>query len=182
MTQSLALAIDLAALHGGGTLEPVGIAGTSGIGTVNAATDGIALATLGITAYAKLVALETAIAGANADDSSLAYLMRSSHRGALRTSARFSSTDTPIWSPADNKVNGYRAEISNRIATNLTTGPLPLKLPVFSWVHGMRASLQVSEAPILSLMKSPWQQTEWSSSTRIVSWILACGRLPASQF
>ncbi len=122
MTQSLALAIDLAALHGGGGTEPTGIAGTTGIGTVNAATDGIALATLGITAYAKLVALETAIAGANVDDSSLAYLMRSSHRGALRTSARFASTDTPIWNPTDNKVNGYRSECSNQISTLLTTG------------------------------------------------------------
>lgn len=120
ITQTLAIAIDLAALHGGGTAEPVGIAGTTGINTVALNSAGLALGNA--TAYPFLVSLETEVATDNADLGSLAYLMRPSHRGSLRTTAMFASTATPVWDPATNRVNGYRAEVSNQIATNLTTG------------------------------------------------------------
>lgn len=120
MTKIMALAIDLAALHGAGTAEPVGIAGTTGINTVTLAANGLVLGNT--TAYPALVSLETAVANSNADVGSLAYLMRPGHRGALRNQVRFSSDVNPIWGPNGNTVNGYRAEVSNQIATNLTTG------------------------------------------------------------
>jgi HK97 family phage major capsid protein len=93
--QQIALKIDLAALHGGLTASgaSVGIAGTTGIKTVALATDGLALGNA--TAYPAMVSLETLIAGANADVANMAYLMRAGHRGALKTTQRFSSTDTP---------------------------------------------------------------------------------------
>lgn len=120
ITQTLALAIDLAALHGTGSAQPTGIAGTTGIGTVTAAANGIALDTLAATCYAAMVSLETAVAASNADAGALAYLVRSPHRGSLKKVSRFASTDTPVFS--DGQINGYRAEVSNQIATNLTTG------------------------------------------------------------
>lgn len=118
ITQTLALAIDLAALHGAGTNEPVGIAGTSGINTVALAANGLALGNA--TAYPALVSLESLIAADNADVANMAYLIRPGHRGALKTNTRFSSTDTPVF--MDGMINGYRAEVSNQIAVNLTTG------------------------------------------------------------
>ena len=120
ITRTLAIAIDLAALHGTGTLQPVGIAGTTGIGTVTLAANGQVLGNT--TAYPALVSLETAIASSNADAGALAYLMRPSHRGSLRNQVRFSSDFNPIWDTTGNRVNGYRAEVTNQIATNLTTG------------------------------------------------------------
>lgn len=118
ITNTLALAIDLAALHGGGSTEPIGIAGTQGINTVALAASGLALGNS--TAYPALVSLESLIASDNADVASMGYLMRPAHRGALKTNTRFASTDTPVWE--DGQVNGYRAEVTNQIATNLTTG------------------------------------------------------------
>lgn len=125
ITQILALAIDLAALHGTGSGQPTGIVGTTGIGTVALAANGQALSNA--TAYPALVSLETLVSTANADMGALAYLARPTHRGSLRTTTRFASTDTPVWAPMGNganggTVNGYRAEVTNQLATNLTTG------------------------------------------------------------
>lgn len=120
IAQILGIAIDLAALHGTGSGQPTGIAATTGIGTVTLAANALALGNT--TAYPAMVSLETTVATANADVGSLAYLMRPGHRGALRTSARFANSDTPVWDPATNRVNGYRAEVTAQIATNLTTG------------------------------------------------------------
>lgn len=120
ITNTLAIAIDLAALHGTGSGQPTGVAGTTGIGTVALAANGQALGNS--TAYPALVSLETAVASSNADLGSLAFLMRPSHRGALRTSARFANSDTPVFDPATNRCVGYRTEISNQISTLLTTG------------------------------------------------------------
>ncbi len=119
--QEIALKIDLAALHGGASASgaSTGIAGTSGIGSVALSSNGLALANT--TAYPAMVSLETLIAAANADVETMGYLMRAGHRGALKTSARFASSDTPVWE-TNNTVNGYRAEVTQQISTILTTG------------------------------------------------------------
>jgi HK97 family phage major capsid protein len=119
MIATLALAIDLAALHGTGTLQPVGLAGTTGINTVALAPNGQALGNA--TAYPALVSLESAVAANNGDVSSFAFLMRPSHRGSLRGVPQFANTNTPVWD-GTNKVVGYRAEVTNQLATNLTCG------------------------------------------------------------
>jgi HK97 family phage major capsid protein len=132
----IGIAIDLAALHGTGSTQPTGIIGTSGIGSVALATNGQILGgAAAATAYPAMVSLETLVSAANADQGALAYLMRSSHRGSLRIAQRFASTDSPVWTnyiagpgvipgngSNDGIVNGYRAAVTNQIATNLTTG------------------------------------------------------------
>ncbi len=116
--QEIANAIDLACLHGTGSAQPTGIAGTSGIGTVLLATDGLSLANS--TAYPAMVSLESTIATANADQGALAFLMRPGVRGQLRIAQRFTSTDSPVYK--DGKVLDYRAEVSAQVSKNLTTG------------------------------------------------------------
>ncbi len=117
----IALKIDLAALHGGASASGAsnGIAGTSGIGSVALSSNGLALGNT--TAYPAMVSLESLIAAANADVASMGYLMRAGHRGALKTSARFANSNTPVWE-TNNTVNGYNAQVTQQIATNLTTG------------------------------------------------------------
>ncbi len=117
----IAIKIDLAALHGGATASgaATGIAGTTGIGSVALSSNGLALANT--TAYPLMVSLETLISAANADVETMGYLMRAGHRGALKTSARFANSDTPVYEP-NNTVNGYRAEVSQQISITLTTG------------------------------------------------------------
>jgi len=131
---SIATAIDLAALHGTGTNQPTGIAGISGIGTVLLSTNGLAINNA--TAYPALVSLESALGTSNADQGSLAYLLRASIRGVLRTTTQFASTDTPVYTSApgnvDGIINGYRAAISNQVSNALTTGTATtITTPVF---------------------------------------------------
>ena len=128
ITEQIGLAIDLAALHGTGSGQPTGIINTSGIGSVLLATNGLSLANA--TAYPALVSLESLIAAANADQGALAYLMRPAVRGQLRTQSRFANTNTPVFEGG--QVNGYRAEVTNQIANNLTTGTATtITTPVF---------------------------------------------------
>ena len=115
----IALAIDRAALHGPGYGQPTGIAGTTGINTVSVAY--LSAAGLTTSLYPFLVSLETEIATDNADTGSIGYLMRPKERGACKTTAQFASTGIKIWEPG-NTVNGYRAEVTNQIAGNLTHG------------------------------------------------------------
>lgn len=118
INQILALAIDYAALHGAGGTEPTGLAGTTGVGTVNLATNGQGLANA--TAYPAMVSLETALSVGNADVAAMGFILNAQARGALRVAQRFADTDTPVYDAG--QVLGYRAEVSNQIATNLTTG------------------------------------------------------------
>ncbi len=134
ITQIIALAIDLAALHGTGSSQPTGIANISGIGSVLLATNGLAIGNS--TAYPAMVSLESAIAAANADAGSLAFMMTAKVRGQLRGAQRFTSTDTPVFESApgnvDGVVAGYRAAVSNQVANNLTTGTATtITSPVF---------------------------------------------------
>lgn len=133
--QQLGLAIDQAALFGGGSGEPNGVVATSGIGSITTGANGVAITSFGTTYYLAAISLETLVSTANADMGALAYLARSSHRGAMKAAQRFSSTDSPVWTSGftppgqipsnaanDGVLNGYRAAVSNQIKTNLTVG------------------------------------------------------------
>ena len=122
----LNLAIDKAALHGTGSGQPLGISNTTGIGTVSVAM--LAAASLGSSLYPFLCSLETAISTANADQGAVAFLMNSKTRSALKGTLKFAVNGSePIWDNPTTPggyptVAGWRAECSNQIAVNLTTG------------------------------------------------------------
>jgi HK97 family phage major capsid protein len=106
LNMALALAIDLAVLHGtGADGQPLGIANTSGV----------AAPTLATADWAKVVSLETLVAMANADVNSMALLTTPAFRGTLKTREKASGTAQFIW--ADNSVNGYRADVSNQVSS-----------------------------------------------------------------
>lgn len=112
----LALAIDLAAINGSGSSgQPTGILGTSGIGAVAGGTNGAA------PTWAHVVGLETEVSVDNALLGNLAYLTNASVRGKLKQTEAFSSTGQRIWSEGGT-VNGYRAEVSQQVPSNLTKG------------------------------------------------------------
>ena len=145
LAAQIGLAIDLATLHGAGSSgEPAGILATTGIGSVLLATDGLAINNT--TAYPAMVSLESVVAAANADGGSLAYLMRPAVRGQLKTTSRFSSTNTPVWE--NGMVNGYRAEVSNQVSKVLTTGTATtITTPVFfgNWNEVIIASFGATD-------------------------------------
>ena len=116
IADSIALAIDLAALHGtGANDQPTGIAATSGIGSVAGGTNGL-IPTLG-----NVIELETDVAVANADVGALGYLTNTKVRGKLKqvfTNATYG--DIPLWYKGE--MNDYRAEVSNQVSSTLTKG------------------------------------------------------------
>jgi HK97 family phage major capsid protein/HK97 family phage prohead protease len=117
LADALALAMDLAALHGTGSGDqPTGIAATSGIGSVAGGTNGLA------PTWAHMVELETDVAVANADVGRMGYLTNAKVRGKLKqifTNATYG--EIPIWEK-DGSMNGYRAEVTNQVSSALTKG------------------------------------------------------------
>lgn len=114
----LALGIQSVAIKGGGSNQPTGILGTSGIGSVaDSGGNGSVLS------WADVVALETSIASANADVGTLAYLTNAKVRGKAKVTAKIGST-YPIflWADGATPLNGYAAAVTNAVPSNGTVG------------------------------------------------------------
>lgn len=112
----LGLAIQAAAIQGGGANEPTGILATAGIGDVAGGTNGAA------PTWAHILELETDVSVANADVGTLAYLTNAKVRGKLKGTEKFSTTGQVVWGEGATPVNGYRAAVTNAVPSNLTKG------------------------------------------------------------
>ena len=112
----LALALQAAAIQGGGSNQPTGILGTSGIGSVAGGTNGLA------PSWANIVKLETAVAVANADIGTLGYLTNAAVRGSLKTTPKIAGFPEYLWADGNTPVNGYQTGITNAVPSNLTKG------------------------------------------------------------
>jgi hypothetical protein len=71
--------------------------------------------------WANIVALETAVASNNADLGTLGYLTNAKVRGRLKVTEKAARTAQFIWND-NNTLNGYRANVSNQVRSNLTKG------------------------------------------------------------
>lgn len=119
----IALEIDRAVLLGGGSSEPQGITGTTGVTTIAIGANGAAFSVAN--GRSSMVSLETAVAAANADVGNLAYLTNSKMRGRLKMIDQSAATNTAqwVWMGGNNgEVNGYRAEVTNQIGSAQTQG------------------------------------------------------------
>lgn len=115
LARVLALAIDLAALHGtGSSNQPTGIASTAGIGSVAGGTNGLA------PAWSHIITLETEVAQDNADIGALKYVSNAKVRGKLKQTEKASSTAQFVWNGTE--MNGYPALVSNQVSSTLTKG------------------------------------------------------------
>jgi HK97 family phage major capsid protein len=113
----LGLTLQAAAIKGGGSNEPTGILATAGIGAVAGGTNGLALN------WANTVALETAVAVANADVGTLGYLTNAKVRGKAKTTEKFAGTNgMPLWADGNTPLNGYQTAVTNAVPSNLTKG------------------------------------------------------------
>lgn len=115
LSKVLALALDLAALHGTGTSnQPTGIAATSGIGSVAGGTNGLA------PAWSHILGLETEVSIDNADVGSLRYVTNAKVRGKLKAVEKASGTAQFVWE--DGQMNGYDAMVTNQVSSTLDKG------------------------------------------------------------
>ena len=105
---ALALAIDKAAFYGTGTTnQPNGIKNTDGINVVKFAA--------AQPTYAELVQMETEIGADNAAVEDMAYVFNAKTKGHCKTTLKSTGVSGYIWE-SDNKVNGYKALVTNQIA------------------------------------------------------------------
>lgn len=112
--------------HGGGTNEPTGIAGTSGIGSVAGGTNGAA------PTYVHMLALEEAVDAQNALLGSLGYASNGQIRKKLKgTLENASATDNGWILGKDGRINGYNAAFTNAISRTLTKGSSSVASAIF---------------------------------------------------
>jgi HK97 family phage major capsid protein len=117
LSTMLAVLMETAAINGGGSDEPTGILGTSGIGSVAGGTNGLALT------RANAIKLKTAVAVANADMGSLGWLTNASVRGKAQETAIDAGSGLFLWKDdQDDRFMGYNAGVSNAVPSTLTKG------------------------------------------------------------
>lgn len=101
------LGLDNGALYGtGANNQPTGIVNTSGIGA-------IAFTTPGKPTWQEIVQFETDVAEANADANTMAYLMRPSMRGTLKSTEKAAGTAKFMWEGG--RVNDYNAAVTTQV-------------------------------------------------------------------
>lgn len=108
---------ETAGMNGSGSgANPRGLRNTSGIGAVVGGTNGAQMD------WTHVVGLESAVANVNAEpDAGSGYLVNTKTRGWLKTKVK--GTNLPfIWDGGPQPLNGYRAEVSNIMPSNLTKG------------------------------------------------------------
>lgn len=117
MLRQFAAKIDDVAIEGGGSNEPTGITGTSGIGSVAMGTNG------GAITYAKLVDLESEVAIDNALGGRLSFLTNPKVVGAMRQTPRQASGVEGNFILNDaNTLLGYGVASSTLVPSDLTKG------------------------------------------------------------
>ena len=112
-----ALSLDSAAINGtGNTNQPLGLLGTTGIGSVAIGTNG------GDPTSDIINALEAGVALANGDDATMGFLTNSTMRSRLRKTSVLTSiySGVPLW--VDGKLLDTPAAVSNQIPANLVKG------------------------------------------------------------
>jgi HK97 family phage major capsid protein len=112
-----ALAIDLAALNGSGSGQPLGIIQNTNCNTVALGTHGAA------PTYTAMVQMEEEVEKDDADTGTGAYITTPSVKRKLKTTQIFTSEGVAIWSGGPTgTVNGYTAYSTNQVPNNLTKG------------------------------------------------------------
>lgn len=112
LATALALEMERAIIAGSGAdNQPRGILNVAGIGSVLAG---------GAISYETIVDLETAVAVANADIGSMAYLTNAKVRGALKkTFIDGPGTGMRVWENGATPLNGYNAAVTNLVPSNI---------------------------------------------------------------
>lgn len=144
-----AIAIDAAAINGtGASNQPKGILTQTGVGAVTLGTNG------GTVTWNNVVDLERTVEAANALRGSLAYLTAPKQKFVLKTIAQISATTgIPVWFQGE--VNGYRAEASTNVPTNLTKGTSTTICSAI--IFGNFAEILIGQWNALELVVDPYR-------------------------
>lgn len=145
----LGLAIQQAAINGSGASnQPSGLLTLLTTPAVVGGTNGAA------PTWANIVALETAIASANADVGTMGYLTNAKVRGKLKSTEKFTTSNgQPILENGTTPLNGYSTAITNAVPSNLTKGT---GTNLSAILFGNWADLMIGMWGSLDLMVDPY--------------------------
>ena len=115
ITNGIAVALDAAALVGGGTNEPTGALSTSGIGSVS-------FSSAGAPTWAEIVEIESAITADNAETGNMAYVTTPALAGTLKSTVKGGAGSGRFISE-NGEVNGFPVyNTSSMTANNILLG------------------------------------------------------------
>ena len=147
LAQSMAIAIDDAALEGSGSSgNPTGITNTSGINTVS-------LSSAAAPTFAEMVSMETSVRVDNALMGDLAYIVHPTNYGTLKTTEK--ATNTAQFVAVNDEINGYKVVVSPQLTAN-------------NYVFGNFDDLLVGMFSGLDLVVDPYSNSS-SGTVRIVA-------------
>lgn len=151
LMRTAAVAMDFAAINVGGGSAPVGILGTTGIGSVTLGAAG------GAPAFGTFVDLWTETAKDNADAQDAGYLTTPGGAGFLQKTQQFSGTNgVPIWTWRPDGlglVNGHKAAATNQVPSN---GTKSTATGLHAAVFGDWPSLLIGEWGALEILVDPY--------------------------
>lgn len=172
---ALALLMEARAINGSGSSnQPLGILGTSGIGSVVGGTNGAA------PDWSHIVALETAVATSNADIGSLGYLTNTKVRGTLKNTAKMgNTTGLAVWGEGSTPLNGYGAAVTTQVPSGLTKGTASGNCSAI--IFGNFSDLILAQWGGISIMANPYiKDTEGLVRLTINAYHDNIARRPAS--
>ncbi|MGD0919550.1 MAG: phage major capsid protein [Thermodesulfobacteriota bacterium] len=109
---SMAIELDRVCLNGKvASGEPLGIMQWPSIGSVSAATN--------VPTFANIIALESAVAIANALLGNCAYITDPGMKGVLKTVPKVAASTYPVFVWENDEMNGYKAYATNQMPTDL---------------------------------------------------------------
>ncbi len=119
LLNAIAQKVEDVAIEGGGSNEPTGITGTTGIGSVAIGTNGGAIAWDDIVNLVKEVEVDNAAINGN----TLAYLTNPKVKSLMASTAKVASTDSVMLLDSPwNSLYGYDLAITNNVPSDLTKG------------------------------------------------------------
>jgi HK97 family phage major capsid protein len=151
------------ALHGAGTTEPVGVAATTGIGSVAGGAVGAA------PDYADIVNLQKEVAVDNADFGSLAFVTNAKVEAKLKQTAKISSTDSltiidGYRNPGN--IDGRPYHITNAVSSALTKSSATGLSAIF---YGNWADLWIAQWGGFEFLVNPYSKDDYGLTRLNVS-------------
>lgn len=113
LARAIGLGVEEVGIQGGSTNEPSGILTLTSQEVPVTSTFG----------WDDVIALETAVASANADVSSMGYLTNATLRGTMKSTPKVTAQAIYLWGD-NNQVNGYPALVTNAVPTVSAGDPL----------------------------------------------------------
>lgn len=161
LAQTLAIAIDEAALGGAKTNGPTGVRGTSGIGSVSIGTNGGAPTWQSIVNLVREVEVDNALTG------SAAFVTNPKVKAKLAQTLHTSSTGANFLLPAPyDSLFGFPMVVSNQIPSNLTKGTSSGVCSAM--IFGVWSNLMVGQWGGIELIVDP-HSLSTTGATRIVA-------------